>query len=515
MGDNATKPRAFIGSSAEGIGIAYAVQQNLLHDVETTVWDQGVFEISATTIESLTSTLETVDFGIFVFNPDDIVHMRNTVSASVRDNVIFEAGLFMGKLGRERVFFLVPNNTELHIASDLLGVIPAKYDATRSDGLMQAATGPACHLIRTQIKKVGLLPGRTTAPTAPEQTTAQGPERKEWIVDFIEGRYDDAKATLMDELTGLTGEKLLSQQAWILFCEAKAEQNLDFKKVYDFAKDHPESIEVQTTVAYFLNREHYVDQAIKLLSEVGPELRSNPAIVVPLASFHARNDDTDTSLAILEAASPSERPPIALKMAEIFEEQDRSADALDVIHACYMKNPSDRQIRFKYARLAQDAELPTVALYLFDGLSKDDHESSQYWGYLGNACRSLELDDNALAAYRKGLLHLKSYESGDWLVSNIGNVFFNRELYSDACENLEKALEKNPKSEYAHNRLASSLSAKELAAKEYKKKCAEGLRAIRAKDAERNKPKEEKPVISPSPLDALTQVFPMPPSSTL
>ena len=71
------KPRIFIGSSVEGLTAAYSVQQNLTHDAEITVWDQGVFELSKTTIESLMNVLKQSDFGIFIFSPDDISKIRN------------------------------------------------------------------------------------------------------------------------------------------------------------------------------------------------------------------------------------------------------------------------------------------------------------------------------------------------------------------------------------------------------------------------------------------------------
>jgi predicted nucleotide-binding protein len=152
-----TKPKLFIGSSVEGLSIAYAVQQNLTDDAEITVWNQGVFELSQTTIESLVSTLEKCDFAIFVFSPDDILKIRQKQFLSVRDNVIFELGLFIGKLGRTRTFIVMPDKPPFHIPTDLLGITAGKYDSSRTDGSFQAATGPVCHQIRTQIKKLGLL----------------------------------------------------------------------------------------------------------------------------------------------------------------------------------------------------------------------------------------------------------------------------------------------------------------------------------------------------------------------
>ncbi len=52
------KNRLFIGSSKESLDIAYATQQNLSNDAEITVWTQGVFELSASTLDSLIKQLE-------------------------------------------------------------------------------------------------------------------------------------------------------------------------------------------------------------------------------------------------------------------------------------------------------------------------------------------------------------------------------------------------------------------------------------------------------------------------
>ena len=49
--------------------------------------------------------------------------------STVRDNVILELGLFIGQIGLERTYFLIPEKEKLHIASDLIGLTPLTYNA--------------------------------------------------------------------------------------------------------------------------------------------------------------------------------------------------------------------------------------------------------------------------------------------------------------------------------------------------------------------------------------------------
>lgn len=149
------KPRVFIGSSTESVGIAYAVQRNLDRDAEVTVWPQGIFELSASAFDSLIKALGKSDFGIFVFAPSDTVRLRRRNYAAVRDNVVFELGLFIGKLGQKRTFFVVPDGKDnLRVPTDLAGIVPGKYNAKRKDKNFQAALGPFCDQVRGQIKKL-------------------------------------------------------------------------------------------------------------------------------------------------------------------------------------------------------------------------------------------------------------------------------------------------------------------------------------------------------------------------
>src|SRR5436190_264051 len=101
--EHMSKPKLFIGSSTEGLNVAKAIHQNLDHFAEVTIWTQNVFLLSTPIITSLVKALNTFDFAIFVFTPDDMTSIRGEIQNTVRDNVIFETGLFAGKLGTNRV----------------------------------------------------------------------------------------------------------------------------------------------------------------------------------------------------------------------------------------------------------------------------------------------------------------------------------------------------------------------------------------------------------------------------
>lgn len=153
---NVKKPKIFIGSTIEGLEIAEAIQSNLEHIAYPTVWTQGVFNISGNTLDDLISTLEYFDYGIFVFQPNDKSNIRNTEFNTVRDNVIFELGLYIGKLGRDRAFYLVPRNyPNLHLPTDLAGITAGTYDYERSqsDENLEALVGPFCSKIKKVLKK--------------------------------------------------------------------------------------------------------------------------------------------------------------------------------------------------------------------------------------------------------------------------------------------------------------------------------------------------------------------------
>lgn len=162
-----SKPKVFIASSVEGLSVAYHIQTNLAHDCDCTVWPQGVFQLSTSPLDSLTEQLDRSDFAIFVFTPEDEIKMRGNFERTVRDNVLFELGLFCGRLGKLRCFIVSPDAPEMHIPSDLIGLSPATYSSTRAVDEMAATLGPACHQIRLAMKKLGRLKPEIAAQKIP------------------------------------------------------------------------------------------------------------------------------------------------------------------------------------------------------------------------------------------------------------------------------------------------------------------------------------------------------------
>ncbi len=137
------KPRIFIASSSERLDVANAVRCFFASKAEVSIWNQGVFLPSATTIEALFRQVKKSDFALFVFHPSDTSVIKTINQPSVRDNVIFELGLFAGALGRDRCFAIKPNNTEMRIPSDLLGVCIPSYEYNEESEI-DASIKPAC-----------------------------------------------------------------------------------------------------------------------------------------------------------------------------------------------------------------------------------------------------------------------------------------------------------------------------------------------------------------------------------
>ncbi|HEX6184309.1 MAG TPA: nucleotide-binding protein [Pyrinomonadaceae bacterium] len=148
-----SKASVFIGSSSEGLEVARAIGEGLECCAEPILWDEDVFEFGRGYLEELVAELEKHDFAILVLTPDDIVESRGDSQKSPRDNVLFECGLFMGRLGRERTFIVCDRSTKMKLPSDLAGVSLISYDGRRMADAPSSAVRGACMRINRVLKK--------------------------------------------------------------------------------------------------------------------------------------------------------------------------------------------------------------------------------------------------------------------------------------------------------------------------------------------------------------------------
>lgn len=149
------RPSVFVGSSAEGLPVAEALQLNLDRVCEVVIWSQGVFGLSDGTLESLVETAADYDFAVLVVTPDDMTQSRGRTQQAPRDNVLLELGLFIGILGRKRSIVVYDRTAEIKLPSDLAGVTHAGYQP-HSSGNLQASVGAACTQIKAAIIELGL-----------------------------------------------------------------------------------------------------------------------------------------------------------------------------------------------------------------------------------------------------------------------------------------------------------------------------------------------------------------------
>jgi len=195
------KPKIFIGSSVESLQIAYAIQIQLEYTTEPTIWTQGVFNLTSNAFDDLIEMIKNVDFAIFVFTPDDEIRMRGETYKSIRDNLLYEFGLSVGILGKERVFAIIPRTTESsYIPSDLKGVTFAAYDSSRSDSNIQAALGPSVFQIQSQIQKMKEKVDKQIPIKVIKEFDFSGNASGEAIEIIAEHPYDyPPKVTLIDD----------------------------------------------------------------------------------------------------------------------------------------------------------------------------------------------------------------------------------------------------------------------------------------------------------------------------
>lgn len=203
-------------SSSERLRIARSIKQGLRRDAEAAVWDEGVFSAGNSTLDDLLRAVDTYDFGVFVFAPDDLSTIRKEVRPTVRDNVIFELGLFMGRLGKARAIWVVPTGQAApHIPADLQGIKHLQFDVQMEN--REAAAGFVCDDVRTIIDDEGVRADNRIEEI--EQPKILCASSRQWAefgfekdVEILTKKFNGV--VVSDQFTFEKLNDLLTQQSW-------------------------------------------------------------------------------------------------------------------------------------------------------------------------------------------------------------------------------------------------------------------------------------------------------------
>ena len=134
------KKRIFIGSSSEEKDLARAAQEILEPDFDVSIWDEKiwdkrVFKLNENFLYNLLEASLKFDFGILIGTKDDRIKFRGKKIWSPRDNIIFELGLFLGRLGPSRCAFIVDESIKQ--MSDLNGISLTKFNRKKIETFKQ------------------------------------------------------------------------------------------------------------------------------------------------------------------------------------------------------------------------------------------------------------------------------------------------------------------------------------------------------------------------------------------
>lgn len=119
------KPRIFIGSSTEGLSVAQRIKSYFEPDYDCYIWNDNIFKFNEGFLETLLKSSSLFDFGFMVFAADDISRIRKKEYKTTRDNVLFEYGLFLGRIGIDKAYVLKEDSVK--IPSDLAGLTLLSY----------------------------------------------------------------------------------------------------------------------------------------------------------------------------------------------------------------------------------------------------------------------------------------------------------------------------------------------------------------------------------------------------
>lgn len=418
--DLMAKPKLFVGASLENQAAASALQQELDYDVDVEIWHQGTFQPSEYPLESLEGMLDRADFAAFIIAPDDVTLSRERELSTVRDNVIFEFGLFVGRLGRKRVFLVAPRDVKLDMPSDLINLTPLTFDTSKSN--LRAAMGAASTEIRAAIRKAGLI-ARPTTEVAIQEENEPAAQSSQWFAKV------DPSWTLEDYSRNYFFARVFNDQdaaSTILKAFEESDPSDEDRAVWDSDNDWTSLVEGQhRPIEAFRSRAAAFPENAALAIRLAAALDhyGNKSLAVQhLTEFADRTDDPEVVARAVERANSlvplghddvvryrqrligEEGQPSSSAVLRALSELARSsglpltAKGIDEVRLA--QSPDNTDLRFELAYRYGD-EGQTALAFLHYHSIPSSQRTGVAWNNLGVAYGNLGMQGNAVAAYEQ------------------------------------------------------------------------------------------------------------------
>jgi predicted nucleotide-binding protein len=139
-------PRIVVRSWRATLPLAHAIQTDLGHDFDVTVWEESIVGDPNRLDE-----LAEFDAAIFVVAAESPKSIRFNEKRRW-ESALLELGMFLGRFGRQRTFLILPRSRDKFTwPNDLAGLATLPYETQRTFSDWQSSIGPACAEIRRNL----------------------------------------------------------------------------------------------------------------------------------------------------------------------------------------------------------------------------------------------------------------------------------------------------------------------------------------------------------------------------
>lgn len=139
-------PRILVGSSKEGLPVAHALKELLAPEIDLHLWTDSFFTAGEYAVETLEDKSKAFDGALVVGTSDDRVISRGEEAGAIRDNLLFEFGMFVALFGRRRAILALEGLGATRLPSDLFGLTCVGF--SRSEPLKERLAPAAVEIRR-------------------------------------------------------------------------------------------------------------------------------------------------------------------------------------------------------------------------------------------------------------------------------------------------------------------------------------------------------------------------------